>query len=205
MKSSGKYTYQCLGRVVKLESEKSPDPEQTRMNLATVEAALYAAGRPLELRTLCSILKIHSKRTVHSLARALLEEYARRELALEILELPDGRFVMQLKPEYTDHIKRLAMSPLLTPGPLKTLSYIAFRQPVAQIHVANVRGPQAYDHVRILHQMGLIELEKLGRTKIIRTTDVFADLFGLSHDLRQMKKQLQLRREPSLSGETEVP
>ena len=205
MKSSGKYTYQCLSRVAKLEPEKQPDPEQTRKNLATVEAALYAAGRPLELRTLCSILDIHSKKTVQSLARALLEEYASKQLALEILELPDGRFVMQLKPEYTDHIKRLAMSPLLTPGPLKTLSYIAFRQPVAQIHVANVRGPQAYDHVRILHQMGLIEMEKLGRTKIIRTTDVFADLFGLSHDLRQMKKQLQLRREPSLSGGTDVP
>ena len=187
-----------------MESEKTPDPEQTRKYLATVEAALYAAGRPLELRTLCSILDIHSKKMAQSLARALLQEYANRGLALEILELPDGRFVMQLKPEYTDHIKRLAMSPLLTLGPLKTLSYIAFKQPVAQIHVANVRGPQAYDHVKILHQMGLIETEKLGRTKIIRTTDVFADLFGLSHDLRQMKRQLQLRREPSLPEETEV-
>ena len=186
-------------------SEKQQDPQQTRKNLATVEAALYAAGRPLELRTLCSILDISSKKTVQSLARALLQEYANRELALEILELPDCRFVMQLRPEYTDHIKRLAMSPLLTPGPLKTLSYIAFRQPVAQVHVANVRGPQAYDHVKILHQMGLIEMEKLGRTRIIRTTDVFADLFGLSHDLRQMKRQLQLRRETSLPEVTEVP
>jgi segregation and condensation protein B len=205
MKSSVKYTSQCLNWVAKLVSEKQQDPQQTRKNLATVEAALYAAGRPLELRTLCSILDISSKKTVQSLARALLQEYANRELALEILELPDGRFVMQLRPEYTDHIKRLAMSPLLTPGPLKTLSYIAFRQPVAQVHVANVRGPQAYDHVKILHQMGLIEMEKLGRTRIIRTTDVFADLFGLSHDLRQMKRQLQLRRETSLPEVTEVP
>ena len=171
--------------------------------MAVIEAALYAAGRPLEIKTLCSILDVHSKKTVYTFARSLLDEYSTKGLALEILELPDGRFVMQLKPEYTGHIKKLAMQPLLTPGPLKTLSYIAFKQPVAQLHVAQVRGPQAYDHIKILHQMGLIDMDKLGRTKIIRTTELFADLFGFSHDLRQMKRQLQTRGEQPLEPASE--
>ena len=173
--------------------QPSPNEPNVRKSLAVIEAALYASGRPLEMKTLCSILDIHSKKTVYSLARTLMDEYQTKGLALEILELPDGRFVMQLKSEYTGHIKKLAMQPLLSPGPLKTLSYIAFKQPVAQIHVANVRGPQAYDHVRMLHQMGLIDADKLGRTKIIKTTELVADLFGFSHDLRQMKRQLQTR------------
>jgi len=177
-----------------LEQPKPSEPD-IKKSLAVIEAALYASGRPLEMKTLCSMLDIHSKKTVYSLAKALMDEYRAKGLSLEILELPDGRFVMQLKPEYTSHIKKLTMQPLLSPGPLKTLSYIAFKQPVAQIHVANVRGPQAYDHIKILHQMGLIDTDKLGRTKIIKTSELFADLFGFSHDLRQLKRQLQTRNE----------
>jgi hypothetical protein len=39
--------------------------------------------------------------------------------------------------------------------------------------------------------MGLISEEKLGRTKILRTTPNFADYFNLSQDLQTMKKQLE--------------
>jgi hypothetical protein len=39
--------------------------------------------------------------------------------------------------------------------------------------------------------MELITREGVGRKKIIRTTQFFADFFGLSHDLRTMKRQLK--------------
>jgi RNA processing factor Prp31 len=39
--------------------------------------------------------------------------------------------------------------------------------------------------------MGLISEEKLGRSKILRTTASFCDYFNLSQDSRQMKKQIQ--------------
>jgi segregation and condensation protein B len=76
-------------------------------------------------------------------------------------------------------------------GPLKTLSYIAYRQPVPQAQVIDVRGHHSYDHLKQLEGLGLIERERAGRTKIIRTTEFFADYFGLSHDLRGLKKQLK--------------
>jgi len=123
------------------------------------------------------------------------EKYRQKSGALEILELEDGRFALQLKPEYVNRVRRLATRPLLTLGPLKTLSYIAYRQPVTQAKVVDVRGPQAYDHVHLLEQMGLIHSERIGRTKLMRTTDYFADYFNLSHDLRLLKRQLQAKLE----------
>jgi segregation and condensation protein B len=108
-----------------------------------------------------------------------------------VLELSDGRFVMQLKPQYVREVKRLATRQLLTPGPMKTLSFVAVRQPVTQSFVAKVRGNLAYSHVRQLRDMGLIGEEKLGRTKVLRTTPNFADYFNLSHDMTAMKKQLE--------------
>jgi segregation and condensation protein B len=98
---------------------------------------------------------------------------------------------MQLKPAYSKSVKRLATRQLLTPGPLKTLSYIALRQPVAQSYLVRVRGNLAYGHVRQLRDMGLISEEKLGRSKVLRTTPSFSDYFNLSQDSHLMKKQIQ--------------
>lgn len=165
------------------------DKDVRRMTL--IEAALYVSGRPLDLKTLCSVLKTRSKKKVQQLARKLAEEYASRNTALEILELNDERFVLQLKAEYTPQVRKLAVKPLLSIGPLKTLSYIAYRQPVPQRRVIQVRGSHAYEHIRQLEELGLVKTEKTGKSKVLKTTEYFADYFGLSHDIRLMKKQLK--------------
>jgi hypothetical protein len=54
-----------------------------------------------------------------------------------------------------------------------------------------VRGNLAYGHVKQLRDMGLISEEKLGRSKVLRTTPSFSDYFNLSQDSRLMKKQIQ--------------
>ena len=165
--------------------------EKFRRDLALLEAALYVAGRPLDLKTLGSLIKTRSKRKVQRLAKALMKEYKNRSTALEILELEGERFVLQLKAEYTPKVRRLATRPLLSRGPLKTLSYIAYRQPVPQPQVIDVRGHHAYTHLKQLENLDLIIRERAGRKKVIRTTEFFADYFGLSHDLRTMKRQLK--------------
>lgn len=175
----------------KQKSSELLGQEKFKRNLTLLEAALYVAGRPLDLKTLGSIIKTRSKRKAWTLARTLMREYKDRNTALEILELEDERFVLQLKAEYTPKVRRLAIRPLLTVGPLKTLSYIAYRQPVPQARVIDVRGHHAYGHLKQLEELGLISRERAGRTKVIRTTDFFADYFGLSHDLRAMKQQIK--------------
>lgn len=162
-----------------------------KYNLTLIEAALYVAGIPLDTKTLGSIIGTRSKRTVRELARVLSGEYAKYHGALELVELEGDRFALQLKPQYVKHVRRLSMRPQLSIGPLKTLSYIAYHQPVVQSRVAKVRGSHAYQHIRELKRMGLIETEKLGKTKIIRTTEAFLDYLSLSHNPRLMKRQLK--------------
>jgi segregation and condensation protein B len=165
--------------------------ERTKNQISLIEAALYVTGKPLDIGVLGSILSLRSEEKIRRLAGSLKEKYAHHSGALEVLELSDGRYVMQLKPEYSKSVKRLATRQLLTPGPLKTLSYIAIRQPVVQSHVVKVRGNLAYGHVKQLRDMGLISEEKLGRSKVLRTTPGFCDYFNLSQDSRLMKKQIQ--------------
>ncbi len=162
-----------------------------KKDLALLEAALYVAGRPLDVKTLGYIIKTRSKKRIHQLARALIEKYEQKETPLEVLKLEDERYVLQLKTEYSSKVRKLAIRPLLSDGPLRTLAYIAYRQPILQKQVIDARGAHAYLHIRQLIDMELVERENNGRHKILRVTDFFADYFGLSRNPRLMKHQLK--------------
>jgi len=172
-------------------SETSQLPRKMMSKVVLVEAALYVSGRPVDVKTLGSVVGFRSEDKIRKLARFLKDKYGNDGSSLEILELSDGRFVMQLKPQFVRHVKRLAQKQLLSLGPMKTLSFIAYRQPIVQSYLAKVRGNLTYSHVRQLREMGLLTEEKVGRTKVLRTTPNFADYFNLSHDLQMMKKQLE--------------
>ena len=190
------------------QSQTEPAPKAGTVQQQLCEAALYVSGRPLDLKTIGSIIGARSEEKIKTIARGIAERYANSESPIQVLELPDGRFVMQLKPDIAKHVRRLSNRPLLTPGPLRTLSFIALRQPINQAHVIRVRGKLAYQHVKQLKEMDLISYEKFGRSRMLRTTLTFADYFNLNHDPALMKKELKnvldLRDQHSLSMETEA-
>jgi segregation and condensation protein B len=162
-----------------------------KQELALIEAALYVAGRPLDINELCSVISTRSKNKTRKLAKTLIQKYSERDTGLEILELKDERYVLQLKSDFTPRVRKLVNRPLLSTGPLKTLSYIAYRQPVSQKRVVDVRGHHAYGHVKLLREMGLIASERSGRSSMLKTTEYFADYFALSHDTVTIKRELK--------------
>ncbi len=174
------------------EAESAVDTEQKKAHaLNLLEAALYVAGRPLDINELCQAVGSRSKKRVIGYAEALMEQYKARNSPMEILALKDERFVLQVKAEFTPLIKKLVNRPLLSSGPLKTLSYIAYRQPITQKRVIEVRGQHAYGHVKMLKDMGLIMTERSGRSLVLKTTDYFADYFGLTQDMSVLKRDLR--------------
>lgn len=160
-------------------------------DLATVEAALYVSGRPLGLGTLATILGTRSKDKILDIATTLVEKYDTYNCALEVLEVKEQRFVMQTKAEYTRQARKVSLQPMLTRGPLRTLSYVAYHQPVLQTNIIEVRGSHAYRHLKLLEEQNLIVRKGKGRKKTIRTTPFFADYFGLSHYPRAFKRQIK--------------
>ena len=173
------------------EVKQVQEAEKRQRRLRLLEAALYVAGRPLNLNELCSVLSTRSKKKTEKYVKALMQEYSSRNTALEILALKDERYVLQLKADFTPLVKKFVNRPLLSAGPLKTLSYIAYRQPVSQKRVIQTRGQHAYGHVKLLRDMGLVAAEHSGRSLTLRTTDYFADYFGLTHDTATMKRELK--------------
>ena len=189
---------------VALNMDLSEAEEKKLHNIVLLEAALYVAGRPLDINELCSVLTTRSKKKAEQLMETLTKDYAARNTALEILRLKDERYVMQVKAEFTPLIKRLVNRPLLSAGPLKTLSYIAYRQPITSKRVIEVRGQHAYGHVKLLKDMGLVATERSGRSIVLKTTDYFADYFGLTMDQATLKRDLKRIFGEALKAEPQV-
>ncbi|HEX2014333.1 MAG TPA: SMC-Scp complex subunit ScpB [Nitrososphaera sp.] len=157
--------------------------------VARIEAALYSAGRPLSVDELIRASGTGSKEKTVRVVSELIRKSKSTFKAIEIAPLDDGTFVFQLKPEYTPLIRKFAQHPLVPSSALKTLSYIAYEQPVTSKRLVQIRGSQVYTHVRELEQLQFIEHENLGRLKVYRTTKKFQQYFGIT-DINAMKSKL---------------
>lgn len=62
---------------------------------------------------------------------------------------------------------------------MRTLVTIAYNQPVLQSKLVKVRGPRAYEDVKVLRGMGLVSASSNGQTKELSTTAKFAEQFGI--------------------------
>jgi segregation and condensation protein B len=156
---------------------------------ARIEAALYSAGRPLSLDELIRASGSNSKEKTHRVLDDLAKKANSTFRAIEIAQLEDGKYVLQLRPEYTPLVRKFAQHPLLPSGALKTLSYVAYEQPVTSKRLVQIRGSQVYSHIKVLEQLQFIEHENLGRLKVYRTTPKFQNYFGIT-DLNAVKSKL---------------
>jgi segregation and condensation protein B len=160
--------------------------------VARVEAALYSSGRPLSIEELVKATGLNSREKIKKILLGLTKKINEVFYALELKELEDGNYVLQLKSEYGSLIRKFAKQPILQSSALKTLSYVVYEQPITSKRLVHIRGTQAYSHVKYLEQLGFIEHESVGRLKVYKTTKKFQDYFGIS-DLNIIKNSISLK------------
>jgi len=144
---------------------------------AVIEAALFASGRTLSPRELADLSGL-SEELAQAQADDLAAQYAARDSGLEIKSIGDG-YSMQVRFGLAGRV--LSFAPKEIEAPLiRTLAIIAYKQPIKQSVLVEIRGNKSYDHVKELEERGLIKAEKFSRTKLLTTTSGFADYFGIS-------------------------
>jgi segregation and condensation protein B len=160
---------------------------------ARIEAALYSSGRALDAEQLAGAAGISSKKRATEEAKAIAASMKSALSAVEIVEYPGPRFAMQLKAEYNNVARKFATKPLLSKAALRTLSFIAYFQPISSSDLAARRSSTVYEHVKDLEQVGFLVWVKKGRSKLYSTTPEFSEYFGFSTDVPTMKHQLERR------------
>jgi len=157
---------------------------------ARLESALYSAGRPLTLEELVKASGTESRQKTIATLDLIIKKMKNVFKAIEVVILPDGNYVFQLKPEYSSSIRKYASKPLLSRATQKTLSYIALEQPISSKQLLEVRGSGVYAQLKELRQLNFIEHQAIGRLRIYSTTEKFQKYFGIEGDVTALKQKL---------------
>ena len=157
---------------------------------ARLESALYSAGRPLTLEELIKASGTESRQKTISTLDSIIKKMKNVFKAIEVIILPDGSYVFQLKPEYSSSVRKYASKPLLSRATQKTLSYIALEQPISSKQLLEVRGSGVYAQLKELRQLNFIEHQSVGRLRIYSTTEKFQKYFGIEGDVTALKQKL---------------
>lgn len=164
--------------------------ESTKAATANIEAALYSSGRPMPIEEIIRASCTGSRQRTVAILESIMKKTRAAFYAIEVIKQPDGTYVLQLKPEYSGVIRHYASKPILPKATLKTLSYIAYAQPVSSKQLVEVRGNGVYGHLKELRQLNFIQYESVGRTKIFTTTEKFQKYFGISGEADTLKDLL---------------
>ncbi len=157
---------------------------------ARIESALYSSGRPLSIEELIKASGTESRPKTLAILDSLIKKTKNVFAAIEIVVLPDGNFVFQLKPEYSSSVRKYASKPILSKAVQKTLSYIAYSQPISSRQLVEVRGSGVYSQLKELRQLNFIEHQNVGRLRIYSTTQKFQKYFGIEGDVDVLKQKL---------------
>ncbi|NJM70568.1 MAG: SMC-Scp complex subunit ScpB [Scytonema sp. RU_4_4] len=167
------------------------------MNAATkIEAILYLKGKPLSVSEIAEYAAC-DRATVEEGIIELIDGYARRDSALEVVETPNG-YSLQLRSDFHDLVQTLIPVELGV-GALRTLAAIALNNPILQSDLINLRGSGAYQHVQELVELGFVRKRRDSdsRSYSLQITSRFHQYFQIeqlpqSFSNGQEQKQLEL-------------
>ncbi|MCP4846975.1 MAG: SMC-Scp complex subunit ScpB, partial [Verrucomicrobiaceae bacterium] len=100
----------------------------------------------------------------------------REQSALQLSEV-SGRWIIEVNPSLSQFLPD-TFKPEIPQRLLPAAALIAYHQPMPQAQLVDMLGQKAYDHVRDLANLGLIDKRREGLTRRLTTTRRFAEYFG---------------------------
>lgn len=151
-----------------------------------LEAVLFAAGDPMSIREMASVLEVVPD-AVEMLLDEMTVEYGQSHRGIQIIRLED-KIQLTTKVEYSATVLKLAQvneRQTLSKGALECLAIIAYKQPVTRVEIDEIRGVSS-DYVlgKLLERSFITVIGRKnvpGKPKLYATTDEFLRQFGFAN------------------------
>ncbi|MCF7871668.1 SMC-Scp complex subunit ScpB [Candidatus Woesearchaeota archaeon] len=168
-----------------------------------IEALLFASGRYLsedQIIEMTGIPKNKLKKAIND----LIKHYESIDTSLKIFQ-EDGFWKMNPKEDFSDIVQKVVSEAELPRPVMETLAVIAYKNPILQSEVKDIRGSTSYDHIHLLEDKGYIVREKYGRTYKIKLAEKFFEYFDVDgeKDIRALFKNVK-KPDVSKVGDLEV-
>jgi segregation and condensation protein B len=152
-----------------------------------VEALVWASPEPITMLRLAQLLEGVPKSEITRAVEDLRADYAQEGRGLRLIEVAGG-FQITTRPEHHDWLRQLLdpkSIPKLSIKALETLAVIAYKQPITQPEIIDLRGVKSGSVVKTLLERGLIKIvgrkDVVGRPMLYGTTKKFLDQFELKN------------------------
>ncbi len=152
---------------------------------AIIEAVLYAAGRPVEIKELMVLLEINFEEVMEIVEKMKLD-MQKANRGLEIIKVDDA-YQLCTKKDYYEYIYPIfdkRSKPNLSQAALETLAIIAYNPKITRAQIEAIRGVNSDGTLYKLLEYNLVEeagkMDAPGRPTIYKTTKNFLKMFGIS-------------------------
>ena len=152
-----------------------------------LEATLFGAGRSMSVSELSTALGYDEDEMLDSLYSLRSTLKRRRGGALQVAEV-GVRWAIEVKPYVASYLPKGTKTEI-PQKLLKAAALIAYHQPMPQSRLVELLGQKAYDYVRELAQLGMVDRRKDGNTRRLSTTRRFSEIFGCPFTDRKRVKQ----------------
>ncbi len=160
--------------------------DKLKEKIGILEGILFVVGdEGIDIKALSEIMD-DKEDNIKEYLKELKKRYESPEYGLRISYLGNA-FKLTTKQEHKDYYEKLAYNPStnkLSNAALETLAIIAYRQPITNSEISDIRGVQTGQLVRKLVAKGLIKeagkSDMPGRPNLYKTTSEFLDYFGLA-------------------------
>ena len=162
-----------------------------------IEATLFSSGKSMSVEELSTVLGYDADEMLDCLGSLQATLRRRKGGALQLAEVGD-RWALEVNPTIAGHLPRETKTDM-PPKLLKAAALIAYHQPMPQSRLVELLGQKAYDYVRELAQLGMVDRRKDGNTRRLATTRRFSEAFGCPHTERK-KVKAWFREQVQASG-----
>lgn len=170
--------------------------EEERLK-AILESLLFAAGEPVTLAQLASVLDSVSRDDIRRALAEMATGYAAGGRGL-VLEEVAGGYQLRTPKEHALYVRKLlaAKPPRLSRPLLETVAIIAYRQPITRPEIEQLRGVDTGGVLETLLERRLVRIagrkDAPGRPLMYATTSEFLEVFGLK-DLQSLPDMEEFR------------
>ena len=167
--------------------------QTTKDNLKDkIESLLFTLGRSVSVKKIGKMLGVDDGDRIRRELDKLKKEYSERRGGV-ILENFGDNWHLTVRPEYLEPIKKHITQTEFPKSLAETMAVIAWKAPVLQSDVVEIRSNKAYDHIKKLDNMGFIIKKKKGRTYEIHLSNRFFEYFEVENQ-DELKKRLRMSK-----------
>jgi segregation and condensation protein B len=153
-----------------------------------IEALLFSIGKSVDISSISKMIKEKNLDLIKKALESLKSDFSENEVM--VLNNEGDNWHLTVREKYINYVKRIITETQFPKSLTETMAVIAWKAPVLQCSVVDIRGNKCYDHIKALEEYGFIRKSKKGNSYLLELTNKFFEYFDVSSQ-EELKQKLK--------------